>query len=260
MREHHPTTAVEISSHALAVDCQAFDDIGHQADYVIHQGACIRDDDPLGRGMADVALVPERLVLERHLGVATHGAGETADALAEHGIALVWHGRRPLLLRAEWLPDFGDLGGLPETDVGCELFQAAGENCQCRHEMRMPVAGDHLGGDRRHLQPKALQCPLLDPGINRGMGANRSGELAHPDLLPNGAQPGVGSLELIQPAGQDEPERKRFGVHPVGPPGHQRAALLDGTPADAFGQPVHVLEQQVGSPDQLEGKGGIQDI
>ena len=66
------------------------------------QGEVQRDrrvgrDYALDRGMRDVALVPQRDVLQRRRHHAAHEAGEAGDVLRQHGIALVRHGGGALL-------------------------------------------------------------------------------------------------------------------------------------------------------------------
>ena len=51
--------------------------------------------------MANVALVPERLVLHRCSGVAAQEAGETGDSFTLDRIALLWHCRAASLTGAE---------------------------------------------------------------------------------------------------------------------------------------------------------------
>ena len=57
------------------------DQTGHPDEHVVEQDRRVGQDDPLGARVADVALVPQRLVLERGLGVAAQEPGETGDPL-----------------------------------------------------------------------------------------------------------------------------------------------------------------------------------
>ena len=79
------------------------------------------------RRVADVALVPERLVLERRLGVAAQQPGEAGDPLGEDRVALVGHRARALLAGAERLLDLADLGVLEVADLGREPLDRAAE-------------------------------------------------------------------------------------------------------------------------------------
>src|SRR6202022_3003324 len=102
--------------------------------------------------VADVALMPERLVFECDLGVATDRPRQATDALAQDGIALMRHRRRALLLRAERFTDLRYLGPLEMPDVGRELLQAPADDGQGGEVGGVAVSSDHLGGHRRDLQ------------------------------------------------------------------------------------------------------------
>ena len=258
--EHHATAAVEVGLHTFPIDGQAFDYLGHQLQHVVHECAGVREDDPLRRGVADVALVPERLILERGLRIAAHDARQAADPLAEDGIPLVRHRRGAFLFLAEWLAHLRDLTPLQVPDVGGELFQAAGQDGERRQVGRVTVASDHLSGDRRHLQAQFLQGPLLDPWLDRGVGADGAGELANPDLLARGDQPLAVTVELVEPAGQDEAEADRLRMDAVGPARHQRAPLLDRPAPDDRRQPVDIFKKDVGRLHQLQRERRVQHI
>ena len=76
-----PEAALDVLEHPLAADDEALDEPGHLHEQVVEQDRRVGQDHPLGRGVADVALVPQRLVLERRLGVAAEQAGEAGDPL-----------------------------------------------------------------------------------------------------------------------------------------------------------------------------------
>ena len=80
--------------------------------------------------MTDIALVPERLVFQRGLGVAAHHPGQATHPLAQDRVAFVRHRGRALLLLAERFPDLGDLTPLQMPDVRGEFLQAAGQHSQ----------------------------------------------------------------------------------------------------------------------------------
>ena len=91
---------------------------------IIGERGGVGQDDALGGGVRDVALVPEGDVFESSLGVAADYAGEAADLLAGYGIALVRHGGGPFLFFAEELFRFADFGALQVADLGGDLVQA----------------------------------------------------------------------------------------------------------------------------------------
>ena len=105
----------------------------------------------------------------------------------------------------------------------------------------MTVAGDHLGGDRRHSQAQLLQRRLLDARVDGGVRADRTRQFAHPDVLAGRNKTLTVAIELIQPAGKDEAEAHRLGVNAVGAARHQGVPLLDRPSADDRRQPVDIL-------------------
>ena len=92
------------------------------------------------------------------------------------------------------------------------------------------------------------------------MGPHRAGQLAHSDVFPGGDQPLAVTVQLVQPAGEHKPEAQRLGMDAVGPAGHQRPAFLDRTAPDHGGNPIEVVEQDVGGADQLQRERRIEDV
>ena len=127
---------------------------GRPDEHVVEQDRGVGQRDPLRRAVADVALVPQRLVLEAGLGVAAQQAGEPGDPLGQDRVALVGHRRAALLALAERLHDLGDLGVLEVADLGREPLERAAEDRDGREERGVPVALDDLGADRVHAQPE----------------------------------------------------------------------------------------------------------
>ncbi len=76
-----PEAALDVLPHPLAADDEPFDEPRHPDEHVVEQDRRVGQDHPLGRRVADVALVPERLVLERGVGVAAEQPGEPGDPL-----------------------------------------------------------------------------------------------------------------------------------------------------------------------------------
>ena len=112
---------------------------------VVEQDRRVGQDHALRRGVADVALVPQRLVLERRAGVAAEHASETRHALGQDRVALVGHRGRALLARLERLLDLADLGVLEVADLGREPLQAAAEDRDRGQQRGVAIALDDLG-------------------------------------------------------------------------------------------------------------------
>ena len=86
-----PEPAGDVLAHPLGADQQAVDQPGHPDEHVVEQDRRVGQDDPLRARVADVALVPERLVLERRVRVPAQQTGEPGDPLGEDRVALVGH-------------------------------------------------------------------------------------------------------------------------------------------------------------------------
>ena len=201
------------------------DQAGHPHQHVVEQDRRVGEDHPLGARVADVALVPERLVLERGVRVAAQQPGQTGDPLREDRVALVGHRRRALLAGPERLLDLPDLGVLEVADLGREALQRAAEDGDRRQESRMPVALDDLGADRVGVEAEGGEHLRLDLGAEVAVRPDRSGDLAGADLVDGGRQARPAALDLERPAGELEPERRRLGMDRVGPAHHHGVGL-----------------------------------
>ena len=83
-----PEAALDVLAHPLAADDEALDEARHPDEHVVEEDRRVGQDHPLGGAVADVALVPERLVLERRAGVAAEQPREARDPLGRIGLRL----------------------------------------------------------------------------------------------------------------------------------------------------------------------------
>ena len=183
-----PAQGLDVLRHPVGVDADLDDEAGRDAEHVVDQSAAVGQHHPLGGGMGDVALVPEGDVLEGGQGVAAQHSGHAADALGEHRVVLVGHGRGPLLPLREGLLQLGDLGLLKQPDGGGEPLEAGTQDGHRGDEGGVAVAGQHLGGGGGDAEPEALADVLLDLGRDRGVGADRPAHLADRDLRRGGGR------------------------------------------------------------------------
>src|SRR5438094_3414265 len=93
MAEDEPVTRLEVPPHPLRMNNEALDDPGKTVEDVIECEERVGNDDSLCGRLRDVALVPERHILQADQGIATHNPGQPADALGHFRVPLVWHGR-----------------------------------------------------------------------------------------------------------------------------------------------------------------------
>src|SRR6266542_308743 len=105
--------------------------------------------------MRDVALVPERDVLERRHRVRANQPGESRDLLAADRVALMWHRGRAFLSLAERLLDFADLGLLQAANLERELLERRAGDRERRHQLGVAIALDDLRRHGRRLKAEA---------------------------------------------------------------------------------------------------------
>ena len=134
----------------------------------------VGQDHALGAGVRDVALVPQRDVLGRRLGVAAQHAREPGDALGGDRVALVRHRARALLAGAERLLDLAHLGALEVADLGREALEAGAGERDRLQQLGVAVARDDLGRDVLGAQVEALEHARLVGRVVGGVGPDRA--------------------------------------------------------------------------------------
>src|SRR6266576_1476074 len=75
-------------------------------------------------------------------------AAEARQVLGQHRIALVRHRGTALLSFGEEFLGLAHIGALQVADLGGEVLDRVGDDRKCCEERGVPVARDHLGGDR----------------------------------------------------------------------------------------------------------------
>ena len=151
-----PPSELRLRLHALAVDHQLVDDGGDAVEREVEGHRGVGRDVALGRGVRDVALVPQRDIFQGRDDGAAYHAGEARQVLGQHRIALVRHGGAALLPLGEELLGFPHLGALQVADLGGEVLDGGGDDGQRREERGMAIARDHLRGDRLDARPSFL--------------------------------------------------------------------------------------------------------
>ena len=138
------------------------------------------------------------------------------------------HRGGPLLAGRERLQRLAHLGSLEVADLGREAVERRAGAGQRGQQVGVPVARDHLGGDRLALQAEPSQGVLLDPRVGVGVRADGARKLAHLDSGEGVAQAQLLTAQLGHEAEQHEPERGRLGVDAVGAADHRRVTELLG--------------------------------
>ena len=157
------------------------DDPREAAQHVVEGDEAVGQDHALDRRVRDVALVPERDVLERRQRVAAEQPREADDLLAADRVALVRHRRRALLARRERLLDLADLGLLQPADLERELLERRGGDGERRQQLGVAVALDDLRRDRRGLEAEPRADRRFDRRVEVRERADGPGELADVD-------------------------------------------------------------------------------
>src|ERR671913_25183 len=113
---------------------QPLENVSHLVEHEIEDDACVGQDHPFRRAVANVALVPECIILSRGSRVPTQEPSQSADSLRCVRISLMWHGGRTLVPGVEWLFNFTDFRPLQMPDLGGELLQRSADAGYHRHE------------------------------------------------------------------------------------------------------------------------------
>src|SRR5262249_36828590 len=167
---------------------------------------------PFRRRVRDVALMPERDVLEPDRGGRPNDSCEAADAFGNDRVLFVRHCRGTLLPTPERLLDLGYLGTSEVSDLERELLERCGGERERREEFGVPVALENLRRGRHGLEAEPLAGDPLDLGVGCGVGAYGTRELPHAHSFECPLEPGTVTFKLERPAGQLEPERGRLRV------------------------------------------------
>ena len=257
---HQPAHLVEVGQHARGIHDELVHQPGEADQREIQRYRRVGTDHPLHRGVADIAFVPERDVLERRSNIAADQPGQAGEILAEHRVALVRHCARPLLARRKELLRFEHLGTLKMADLGRQPFDAAGNDAQRREIHCVAIARDDLRADRLDREVHRLRNVRLDVRLDIGEGADRARDRAGGDFGACGNQPRPAARELGIGLRQLQSKRRRLGVDAVAPADRRRVLVFARTAFEHHEQRVDVGQHQVGSARQLHAKTGIEHV
>src|SRR5215212_251807 len=147
--ENDATPTVQVFDHAFLVYLEAAQDARRRAEHVESQNSGVGQNDALGRGVGDIPLLPQGVVLEADRGVRPHYAGHAAQALGQNRVPLVRHRRRALLTASERLGQFPDFRALGPPDLQGYLLHGRTQDGERSENLRVPVPLHHLGRGRR---------------------------------------------------------------------------------------------------------------
>ena len=195
LAEEEAVARLEVLAHPLGADDEPFDQPGEAVEHVVDGEERVGKDDPLGGRVRDVALVPERHVLEPDERVAADDARQPADPLGRRsGSACAasptspsGRGRTAPRPRA---PRCARGGGARARSARARRRASA----SAFSDLGVAVALQDLRRARRRLEPEPLAGDPLHLGIGRRVRADGAGELAdaHPLERALDAAPGRG--------------------------------------------------------------------
>src|SRR6266511_5495063 len=220
------------------------DEPGEALEHVVERQERIRNDDALRGRMGDIALVPERDVLEPHDGCCAHHACEPADPLGDDRIPLVRHRRGTLLALAERLLDLAQLRAREVADLERELVERRRADRERGEQLRVPVALDDLRRRRRGLEAETLARDALDLRVDRGVLADGSRELANAHPLERACDAPTCAVELERPDGKLQAEGRRLRVDAVCAADGQRQLVFFCARDDGREYTLEPFEQQ----------------
>ena len=246
--------------HLVGVRLQAVQDPLHLAEHVIERREGVGKCDALGAGVGNIALVPKRHIVKRHLGVRLHHAGEAANALGGDGVALVGHRRRALLAFLERLLRLDHVGLLEQAHLHGDRLERRRGARERAHHLRMAVAREHLGRKRVRRKTQLLAHVLLDEGVDGRIRTHRARDGARRSNLACLLETRLRALQSPCPAAELHAEGHRLGMDAVGAAHAQRVLELEGAALARLTKLLHVGQDDVDCLGDLVGKRRVSQV
>ena len=174
LAEEEPPPGLQIAQHPRRPDIQSLDEPREPFDHVVERQERVGNDHPLGRRVRDIALVPERDVLEPDLSVCAHDPREPAEPLRDDRIPLVRHRGGSLLAASERLSHLGHLRPRQVTNLEREPLDRSGDHRERSEQLRVAVSLENLRRDRLRLEAEPLAREPLELRVGRRVGSDRA--------------------------------------------------------------------------------------
>ena len=162
--------------------------------------------------------MPQRNALHHRNDLRAHDPRQSADALAQDRVALVWHRARALLAGAERLLQLAHLGSLAVPHFERDGLAHGGEHCERRNPFTDAVADHNLRCDIGSSQPECSCDVLLDLRVDVAVGADCARDLGDADRLFRAAQPVTRPCRSEREVGDAVSPHVRLGVDTVSAP------------------------------------------
>ncbi len=108
--------------------------------------------------------------------------------------------------------------------------------------------------------PSRRQIKASTPRAEMGMGPDGAGDFPDRDQVTRPLEAFEGPPEFLVHQGQLQPERRRLGMNPVGPPHHRYQLVFLCLARDHPPQFPDILDQNARRLLHLDGQGGVDDI
>src|SRR5438445_10944738 len=207
--------------------------------------------------MRNIALVPERNVLESGLRVRAHHAGKSTDLLASNWIPLVRHRRRAFLFFAEIFFYFADFGTLKMANFRGDFVERAGYHGKSSEISRMAIALNNLRRNCGSFQSQARADFFFQLRAKVGQCADRPGELSDAHVLRCVLKTRDIALRFGIPVGQLDSKSNRLGVHTVSAADHGRVFELPGAALEDLGKLSQVFRDDFRSLTDEQRLSGV---
>lgn len=258
--EDETASLVEVGHHASRIQLQAVNNANETLEHVVECDKAIGLGDALGRGVRNVALMPQGDIVESDLGIGLHDARQATDLLHGDRVALVRHGGAALLTLAERLLGLERIGLLQIANLGSDALAGGRRGGEDAGEVGMMVAGDDLRGQRVVDQTQALADVLLDERLDGAVGADGTGDGTEGNILASVLKTIEIALELPRPRAELHTEGHRLGMNAVGAAGAERIALLEGAALADHAELLDVLDNQVTRLSKLIAQSRITQV
>src|SRR5271156_3024408 len=235
-RKNQALRGVDVPQHALGKYLHVGDNFCRAVEHVIHQNRRVGEYHALDGTVRDIALVPERDILQGREGIHAHHARQPADLFARYGIAFMRHRRAAALLAAKRFFHFAHFCALQVADFLRDALQRRGDDRECREILSVAVAFNYLGSDRCSREAQALADLLFDFRTQMRAGTNGAGNFADGDLLRGDLKAREIAAIFRVPIGDLQPESNRLGVNTVGASNFWRVLKFPGAAVQNFAQ------------------------
>ena len=216
--------------------------------------------DTLGRGVRNIALVPQGDVVEGDLGVGLHDARQTADLLHGDRVTLVRHGGAALLTLAERLLGLERIGLLQIANLGSDALAGGRRGGKDAGEVGVMVAANDLRGQRVVNQTQVLADILLDKRLDGAVRADSARDSTEGNILAGVLKTIQIALELPGPRAKLHAEGHRLGMDAMSAAGTERVALLKGATLANLAELLDVLDDQVAGLGELIAQSRVSQV